>query len=48
MLNTLRFKSSVLFGTHTVLDKSSRVLELPVHLSRLTATGSSVTLDCIH
>ena len=37
MLNTLRFKSSALFGTHTLLKKSLRVLELPVHLSNLTA-----------
>ena len=36
MLNTLRFKSSVLFGTHTLLDKSLRVLQLPTHLSNLT------------
>ena len=37
MLNTLRFKSSVLFGTHTLLDKSLRALQLPTHLSNLTA-----------
>ena len=36
MLNTLRFKSSVIFGTHTLLDKPLRVLELPTHLSKLT------------
>ena len=39
MLNTLRFKSSVLFGTHTLLDKSFRVLrvlQLPTHLTNLT------------
>ena len=39
MLKTVRFKSSVLFGTHTLLDKSLRVLQLPTHLSRLTANG---------
>ena len=33
----LRFESSVLFGTHTLLDKSFRVLQLPIHLSKLTA-----------
>ena len=33
MLNTLRFKSSVLFETHTLLDKSLIVLQLPAHLS---------------
>ena len=39
MLNTLKFKSSVLFGTHTLLDKSLRVLQLPTDLSSLTANG---------
>ena len=39
MLNTLRFKSSVLFGMHTLLDKSFRVLRLPTHLSNSTANG---------
>ena len=36
MLNTLTFKSSVLLGTHTLLDKSFRVLQFPTHLSNLT------------
>ena len=27
-----RFKSSTLFGTHTLLDQSFRVLQLPTHL----------------
>ena len=36
MLKTLKFISSVLFGTHTVLDKSSRVLQLPLHIPKLT------------
>ena len=39
MLNMLRFKPSVLFGTHTLLDKSLRVLQLPTHLCNLTANG---------
>ena len=39
MLNMLRFKSFVLFGTHTLLDKSLRVLTLPTHLSNLTTNG---------
>ena len=39
MLNTLRFKYSVLFRTHTLLDKSLRVLQLPKHLSNLTVNG---------
>ena len=45
MLNTLRFKSSVLPGTLTLLDKSLRVLQLLTHLSKLTA---NVIIDCIH
>ena len=32
---------SVLFGTHTLLEKSIRVLKLLTHLSDLTANGSS-------
>ena len=36
-MNTLRFKSSALFVTHTLLDKSLRVLQLPTHLPNLTA-----------
>ena len=39
MLNTRRFKSSVLFETHILLDKSLRVLQPPTHLSNLTANG---------
>ena len=40
MLEVFRFKSSVLFGTtHTLLDKSLTVLQLPAHLSNLTANG---------
>ena len=30
------FKSLVLLGTHTLLDKELRVLQLPTHLSDLT------------
>ena len=47
-LNTFRFKYSVLFGTHTLLDKSLRVLQLWTHLSKLTTKDSSVIVDCIH
>ena len=36
-LNTIRFKFTVLFGTHTLLDKTLRLLQLPTHLSNLTA-----------
>ena len=33
------FKSFVLFGTHISFDKPLRVLQLPDHLSNLTADG---------
>ena len=33
------FKSSILFETHTLLDKLLRVLQVPTHLSNLTAHG---------
>ena len=39
MLNMLRFNSSALFGTHTLLDKSFRVLQLPTHPPNLTKNG---------
>ena len=48
MLIMLRFKSSVVFGIHALLDKSLRLLQLPKHLSNLTANGCSETFDCIH
>ena len=35
MLNTIIFKSFVLFGAHILLDKSLRVLQLPANLSNL-------------
>ena len=38
-MNILTFKSSVLFGTHILLDKSLRVLQLPTHQPNLTANG---------
>ena len=44
MLKKLRFKSSVSFGTHILLDKSLRVLQLPTQLSNLTANGILFTL----
>ena len=37
MLNTLGFESYVLFGAHTLLDKSLKVLQLLTHLSELRA-----------
>ena len=39
ILKTCIFKSSVLLGTHTLLNKSLRVLYFPTHLSNLTANG---------
>ena len=39
MLKMLRFKSSVLFGTHALLDKSFSILQLPIYLSNLTTNG---------
>ena len=39
MLNSLGFKSYVLFGTHTLLDKSLRVLQVLKHLSNLKRNG---------
>ena len=47
MLNTLRFKSSDLFEIYTLLHKSLRVLQLPTHLSNLTANGFGIIVDCI-
>ena len=35
----LSFESSVLFGTHTLLDKSLGVSRLLTRLSKLTANG---------
>ena len=45
MLNTLGFKSSVLFGKHTLLDKSLKALKLPIHQPHI---DSSEILDSIH
>ena len=39
ILKTCIFKSSALFGTHALLDKSLRVLHIATHLSILTANG---------
>ena len=35
----LRFKSSLLFGMYTLLDKPVIVVQLPKHLSNLTENG---------
>ena len=43
----LRLKSNVLFGMHTLLDKSFRVLQLPRHLSNLTGNDISEIPDGI-
>ena len=39
MPKRLTFKSSFLFGIHALLDKSFRVLQLPIHLFNLTENG---------
>ena len=39
MLKIREFKSLVLFGTNTLLDRSLRVLQLSVHLPKLTPNG---------
>ena len=39
VLKKIKFKSSVLFGTHNLLDMSLRVLQLPNYLSKLTVNG---------
>ena len=39
ILKILKFKSALLFETMTLLDKSLRVLQLPMHLSNLTGNG---------
>ena len=39
MLNKLRFKSFVLFGIDTFLDKSLGVFQLLTHLSKITTNG---------
>ena len=48
MLNTRKFKSFVLLGTHTLLDKSIRILQLPTHLSIYLQVDSIEILECIH
>ena len=49
ILKACIFKWSVLFGTHTLLDKSLTVLQLPKHLRNLIADGelSVVIFDSI-
>ena len=39
ILKTYIFKSSVLFGTHSLLDKILKALPRPTHLSNLTENG---------
>ena len=46
MLNTLKLKPPVLLGTHTLLDKSLRVLQLPPQLTRQIHEG--VYLNWLH
>ena len=47
-LKTLRFRSSVLFGTHALLNKSLIVIQLTAQLSNSTEIDSGEILDCIH
>ena len=47
MVNTLTFMSSVLFGTHIFAVKSSTVLQLPLHLSRLKMKWIKIKLNKI-
>ena len=39
ILKAFIFKASILCGTHTFLNNSLKVLQLPTHLSNLTANG---------
>ena len=39
ILKTRKFKPSDILGTHTLLDTSLGVLQLPINLSNLTANG---------
>ena len=39
VLKVLKVKSYASFETHTLLDRSLRVLQLPVHPIKLTANG---------
>ena len=39
MLKRLRLKSCVSFGTNILLDRSVGALQLPTHLSKLSAHG---------
>ena len=47
VLKVLKFTSSVLFGMHIIQDGLSRVLQLPLHLSKLTRNSNAI-FDCIH
>ena len=47
MLKMLRFRSSVLFGTHTLLDKSLWMLQFPTHLSKSTCKWIVILLMTI-
>ena len=46
-LKTLKITCSVLFGKHIIPDGSSRVLQLQLHLSKLTINSGTI-FDCIH
>ena len=48
MLKTFKFASSILFETHIVPDGSSRILKLPLNLSKLLKIDSNIVLVCIN
>ena len=39
ILSTSKFTASILLGTHILLNGSSEVLQLPLHLSRVVING---------
>ena len=48
MLKTFKFASSILFEAHIVPDGSSRILKLPLNLSKLLKIDSNIVLVCIN
>ena len=43
----IKFKCSVLFGTHSLLDMLLTILQLPVHLSKVIEMDSNIIFQCI-
>ena len=48
MLKTFKFKSSVSFGTYTLLDRESKKMQHPAHHLDYPQTGSNVILAYTH